>query len=339
MKPLCRYSYLLPPILLGIFQCYCALDFPMLDQWEIVPLLQTAEDGISLRELFSQHNEHRPLLPRIIMLLSAWLTDWDVRVENYLALLCGVLIYAMLHPALPARPWQATLLLSALVFSAVQWQNWLLGWQLQLMLGHALAIAAMLLLTAARPTTPAMPAIIRLQLPAALLCAVASTFSFATGLVLWPIGLLLLLGQRRPAAAGAWALAGVAVVTAYFWDFHQPPHHAPPSPGAEHLGYFLAYLGSPVAPYHALAAAMAGAAGLVALAAMLLAPDPARDAKQHFHFGLHALNRLSAPGQSAWCALALFALGSAAITAYGRGHEGMQQASAAATPPWDSCCG
>ena len=148
-------------------------------------------------------------------------------------------------------------LISLLVFSLTQWENWVWGWQLVYYLHTAAAVGGLLLL-ANWDTRWAR------WLGAAAL-GLAATFSLGMGLLIWPIGLLLLLLTARRArqwwAAGLWAAVGVAVFALYFTDYPRLPGPGPLSvvlqqPLALALQqplalahYVLNYLGSPVLTY------------------------------------------------------------------------------------------
>ena len=55
------------------------VNVPFWDQWELVGLLAAASDGtLTWAEIFRQHNEHRMVFPKIIMLALAALTGWNV---------------------------------------------------------------------------------------------------------------------------------------------------------------------------------------------------------------------------------------------------------------------
>src|SRR5262245_62975011 len=59
-----------------------SVDVPFADQWALVPLLEKSYRGtLTLRDLWSQHNEHRLLFPRMIMLVLARLSGWNLRYE------------------------------------------------------------------------------------------------------------------------------------------------------------------------------------------------------------------------------------------------------------------
>jgi hypothetical protein len=62
-----------------------------------VPLLDKMYRGeLAFPDLWAQHNEHRLLFPKIIMLVLARSTGWDIRYELALNLLLAIGIFAIL---------------------------------------------------------------------------------------------------------------------------------------------------------------------------------------------------------------------------------------------------
>jgi len=76
-----RFAWALPLFFLVAMRWAYTLDFPMLDQWELPLLLQRWHDGaLDAAALLAQHNEHRPALPRLIMLAMAAAKSTDSKV-------------------------------------------------------------------------------------------------------------------------------------------------------------------------------------------------------------------------------------------------------------------
>src|SRR5438105_8162010 len=63
--------------ILGFVYLYGA-NVPYLDDWDIVPAL-TGNQAVTLRWLWSQHNEHRLPLPRLLLLGLYHLFGFDFR--------------------------------------------------------------------------------------------------------------------------------------------------------------------------------------------------------------------------------------------------------------------
>ena len=85
----------------GVFLCLMALgytlDLPRLDQWEFIPFLEKAYNGtLSWHDFWAQHNEHRIVFPRLVFLLLAKLTAWNLYYEVAANLLLGLLIFILI---------------------------------------------------------------------------------------------------------------------------------------------------------------------------------------------------------------------------------------------------
>lgn len=215
------------------------LNFPYADEWELVPYLVAMQDGtLTLHQLQAQHNEHRMLVPRLVMLALASVTGWDIRAELWtsflLALGTVLVLLRMLRPPLRTlAPWVrvlVTLLVSASVFSLAQKGNWLWGWQVQWYLalfGIVLAIHAL-----SRALESTGPAASWTWLGTGVAAALAAQYSLASGVLLWPLGAALIALHPRAGRWGplaGWLLAGAVATAVYFHDWH--PVAAPGVPG------------------------------------------------------------------------------------------------------------
>src|SRR5262245_39185544 len=68
--------------LLGFVRAYC-VDLPFYDEWEVLPVL-LHEQPITLEWLWSQHNEHRMILGRLIYLGVVRAAHYDFRAGAFL---------------------------------------------------------------------------------------------------------------------------------------------------------------------------------------------------------------------------------------------------------------
>lgn len=313
--------------LVGMF-CVFSVDVPYLDQWELVPLLQKAHTGnLSIHDLWAQHNEHRILFPRIIMLAMAIPTHWNIYAELMTNLLLGILIFLVMavqaRHTLRTRHCQGLGWLAAaalLLFSLIQWQNWFLGWQLQVFLSLLTASASLLLLAPA----PANG----FRWSAAVLMAVIATYSFANGMLVWPIGFLLfLLHIQRPQSSQTrshliisligWSFAGALTAASYLYHYQTPAYHGSPwaafTDPLGFLAYMAVYLGQPLAGWSLSAACAAGIAAPLIWAGTIA--------------WLWRRDRQNGPHLLPYLALGLYSVSSAALTAFARsGAEGIAQA-------------
>lgn len=264
------------PAFLGAMYLRHGVAVPLFDQWEWPLFLERWHTG-TLRwdDFWAQHNEHRPVFPRMLLLALAAPSAWDIRLELALNFALGLAITAMVLAATArashgTAAWWWPPLAAMLCCSLIQWQNWFLGWQSQLLLAALAVYGAIAAGLSSRPLWSPVGVVA---------CATVASLSFASGLLAWPLGLAaMLIAPRRQDAAGApWtradavalfsvSAAGIAVAAAYFHGYVPPPHH----PGlASGLGrpvaaaaYALVYLGQPVAGWSVWAAGAAGAAGV-----------------------------------------------------------------------------
>jgi hypothetical protein len=188
------------------------VNVPFWDEWSMVGLFQAQHNGtLGLHDFWTQANEHRPLFPRAINFLLAQGTSWDVRAENYVnfavALLTFVVLMIVLRRVLDGVPFvAASVVASVIFFSPVQWENWLWGFELEYFICALAAVGTMYALTFVMEERS-----VRTGMVIAAACAVLGSFSFANGLLLWPVGLVLLLLRGRP-----WRLWVVLSVLTWF---------------------------------------------------------------------------------------------------------------------------
>lgn len=233
--------------------------FPYYDQWELVPLLvNQPQQPLTFTELFAQHNEHRPLFPRLIWLNLARLTNWDISYELALNIILGVLIFTILLFQLKKTAkalalhnfYLLTPLISMMIFSLSQWENWAWGWQISLLLSILSSVFGLFALTN-------FPSSIKWFI-ASLLMGIVAVFSFASGISYLVTGLLVMAiyprnkNHKLKIKLLIWITLGTILITLYFLNFHRPDHHPPYSSlqtAKDFLVYFLVYLGTPLAAF------------------------------------------------------------------------------------------
>ncbi len=230
------------------------------DQWDFVPFLEKMFTGhLSFSDFFAQHNEHRLILPRAVMALLALLTHYNNVAEMYFGLfvmcLTGYIFFLIYRRALgvsEAALW-AFIPISLLVFSLKQSGNILWGWQIQIFMLTFFFLATVYLIDTLDGSWK--------RLLLAVASAIGTTFSFANGMLAWPVCLLQLLLEGRSAeaerkgfyykAALIWGLASVAVCLVYFHGYVKPTQH--PSLLAvlqnpfDFISYVLGSVGVPLA--------------------------------------------------------------------------------------------
>lgn len=245
---------LLPPLYLVWIVLTQTVDVPFADQWALLPLLERSYAGtLTLPDLWAQHNEHRLLFPRLIMLALARLSGWNTQAEMLanIALaagILGVLAYQVRATASATKMAWLWLLpvLSLAIFSLNQAENWWGGWNIQIFL-NVLAVSAsiVLLLRSAKSWW---------TLALSVLCGFVATYSYSTGLLLWPIGTVALLllaarGSRRDwLRLGVWCVAGAIGIGSFFyaytWSEQASPLAAILRDPRPYLTYAATYLGA-----------------------------------------------------------------------------------------------
>ena len=223
---------------------------PFGDQWELVPLLQKhAEGSLTFADFWAPHNGHRLVLPRAILLALAHVTGWRVVWELVLCFVLAAIFCAAFlgHAWLAFRrmgssSWAWCLpLCVALVFSLSQWQNWFMGWQMQIFLAMFAAWGAFVALTLPNGRWP--------DFLLAVVCALIATFSFASGLMVWAAGALvcmMLPRADRLVRCMVWIASGVVVHAAYFSGLGFVSTGAAEASPALLPVYMLKYLGAPL---------------------------------------------------------------------------------------------
>lgn len=314
----------IPPLMIAVTVARYSINVPYWDQWELVKLLDKAAAGqLGFTDFWEQHNEHRLVFPRVVMLTLARATDWDIRYELAANVVVALGVFVMLillikrtvRPVAPVMiPW-LILAASLSTFSLTQWENWLWGWQLQVFMNTLAAVVAVWALAYRGARWPG--------LALTLLAAIAGVFSFAIGFVLLaliPLGLLIApqfdQGASRLKRLALAVTAGAGVVTLYLNGFHLNPGHPTPfflfSHPLSYAHYVLIYLGGPLGSWSKTVSAVWGAMGIVTFAwcsAWLWMRSPAHR---------HAL--------LPWILLGLYGILSGFMTGIGRAGFGEGQA-------------
>ena len=268
----------LPALLTGLLIAFYGVDVPYGDQWDgTCHLFQKMEAGtLGIPDFYELHNEHRIFFPRLIAFGLAKLTHWNVRAELLviwlLACVCSLNIWRLAEVTGWRKSRGRTWLLFAanlLLFTPLQWENLLWGFQIGFFLPIACATACLWIARSARHPFDFLGSLI--------LCLVC-TFSVASGFSAWILTLPLLLagdGKSRDRKGWwlLWLATAVASVCLYFRGYEKPSYHPSPLEALKHpwdaMRFWLAYLGNPFGSGTALAdTAIAQAAGAVLIAAL-----------------------------------------------------------------------
>lgn len=201
------------------------VNVPVEDDWaNVITLSKEAAGTLSLSDLFAQHNELRPLFPRLAQIALAKFGGYSPIVQMYVieaALLATALVFALAmrrtlgRATLPALP-----LVAYLVFSLRQSGSMLFAFNVTLALRETFGVGAIALLWLSGLTLGQR----RVALVAgAVAAATVSTYSSSQGLVVWPAGLVQLLlegrGRQRTTTIAFWSLVGIGEWALYLHGY------------------------------------------------------------------------------------------------------------------------
>jgi hypothetical protein len=226
-KPICVKVALivlgvLPALILLIDIRVFAVNVPFMDDWQFVPLLEKAKNGtLTFQELVAPHDEHRLLLPRIIIIGSMFATGGDYRAQSYITFaVVAVISAALLWLLLRLNDARNSVLLvwglaNVALFSPIQFHNWLWPMQFAYFLPYTfLALCFCVLYARLRP----LP-----KFAGAAVLALAGNYSFVQGNLIWAACLPLILFApgilpkvARKRFAIAWLVLAPLSVGLYF---------------------------------------------------------------------------------------------------------------------------
>lgn len=226
--------------------------FPFADDWALMSVLNPLHNGTAgFQDFWRQHNEHRILTAKLIHGWLAIATRWDLRYP--IALNFGVAavtwgcLYGLIRREKEALGEKNLLWLpaavSVFVFSFRQYENW--AWPSELVCFFASLGGVLCVLLLSRPEFRWRSFFL------AVFFGVFASYSFSTGLMVWPVGFFLLLvcsGARRSKTLLLWSVTGAAVFAFWMNGYVRPAHH--PALSADVLklsAYFFRYLGSVLA--------------------------------------------------------------------------------------------
>lgn len=323
-----RYLYfgliLSPLVLLVYFTIKYASNFPFWDQWELVPLLSNFyERTLTFADLWKQHNEHRILFPRIIMIALAVITHWNIYYEIALNVILGISIFLLILYQVKKLGYSSNLdylkyfAISLFIFSVLQAENWLWGWQIQIFLNVLAFLTGIFLLSSK---------VNYFRLFVAIFSGIIATYSFANGMFYWVVGFFLLWfgmenipKRKKYLMFMLWLITAGLMIASYLYKYQKPLHHPTLWFALQHptqsLAFFFAYLGAPVAVYNFKAAAVVGFLGTVGCASIL--------------YSSYNLYRRQAPEFRLvlpWLAMMGFSICTAVVTMIGRVGISIEQA-------------
>jgi hypothetical protein len=206
------------------------VDFPYYDEWEMIPTL-TGAQPVTLRWLWSQHNEHRIFLPRLVYLAVEKVGRYDFRAGMYfdvLALSAAAAVLILLARRARGRTEYADAFLPLVLMNGGQAQNIINSFQVAFVSGTVLSVAVLSLST--------LRQIGFRQAVGLGVCTALMPLLGGHGLALVPAlsVVVVITGwslRREPGGTWkmlvVWALAGVAIalMAFYFVGYARPAKH------------------------------------------------------------------------------------------------------------------
>jgi hypothetical protein len=241
----------IPIVVLIFFIVKYRVEIPQADEWSLVPLINKSYQGtLQLSDLWALHNEHRLLFPRMVLLQVIKISHWQILSELITNVLFATIPFAAMLSLIKRlnKPvaWLIPVL-SLMIFSLNQSENWFFGWNVQIFMNVAAVILGLIVIGGSEFSWP--------RLIAAAALGIVATYSFANGFLFWPLAFLLLWKKRNSIDNSAvvfsfWILIAVTSFALYIHGYSRPAEHPSPwhflNEPLSALNYFFAYLGSPL---------------------------------------------------------------------------------------------
>ena len=224
----------LPAVLAFALIALYGVNVPYWDEWGTVQLFDKFySHNLTYNDFISQHNEHRILVYRLIVLPLGHLTHWNLVAEMYFSwvLLCVTcFVLYKIFAATAGQSWKSAALFIPvpwLLFNLRQGGNLLWGFQFSFYILILCAVLAIYFLQYSKG--------LDCRFFAAVFCGITGTFCVANGLAIWIIGvmqvgaicLLQPAGNKAPMVRSllAWTAVATGIFVFYFWGYFKPSYH------------------------------------------------------------------------------------------------------------------
>ncbi|MCE5339691.1 MAG: hypothetical protein LLF92_01005 [Planctomycetaceae bacterium] len=306
----------LPFIFICSFVYKLGVTIPYYDQWEFIPTLEKMHNHtLTFTDIWVNHSEHKIFFPKLIMLFWASISNWNIALELGTSIVFGLLIFlfllSLLGNTLKTVPVWLKLFTSLMVFSTIQWQNWLWGWQMAIFM----SILGVVIAVWAADKWPGKSAGLAVVISACIL----SSYSFSSGLLTWPAVFILFLLQRKWKLKHFFILivSCVTTVLLYYINYHKPAAHPSLTFFLDHpvilIRYILTYLGSSLSWSPSIGWVVTVITFVILLFSI---------------FNIWRFKKEALYAVLPWLILALYSCLAACLTGLGRAGMGWEQASA-----------
>ena len=251
------FPFVLSPAIFLIFIIMkYAVSLPVMDDWVIGKFIYKATtEGFSISDLLEQANESREFFPRLIFYLISKLFYWDVRFQMgftfILACIISFNIFKLSVATVKGNSIQQLTLIffaNILIFSPLQYQNWLWGIQSIVFIPMVCLSTALIVLYSSLS--------LNIKIFISIMLSTIATFSYANGMICWLLLLPFILNELSRTSKNNTLLLIFYVscmlfnYILYFIDYNKPPYHPPLDYVFYHpldaIMYFFTFIGSSV---------------------------------------------------------------------------------------------
>jgi hypothetical protein len=150
------FLYVIPVALLLWFVASFSVNVPVHDQWRLVNLFEKIAGGnVNFGDFWALHSNHRIVFPKIIISALAFSSQWNINYELILSLIFAIITFALIYKlsANQVRNGRdglfhlTNILTGFWLFSLVQHENWLWGFQLAWFLVNLCVMMAIFVLS------------------------------------------------------------------------------------------------------------------------------------------------------------------------------------------------
>ncbi|MEO5357533.1 MAG: hypothetical protein H7844_09580 [Nitrospirae bacterium YQR-1] len=227
---------LFPVIICYIYIWYFGVNTPCWDEWTEfyrIDLFLTGKHTFS--GLFEQHNEHRTVTQRVTMILLAILTSYNTKIEmafNQIAMVLTVWILFVEFKRLFGPKFSLVFFVPVpyLAFSLRQYDNIL--YAIQSVAYYPVFFGVLTFYFISRISNFETTIRKSLRFFFANAAAFTASFSFSSGLLVWPAGFfqILISGMQKKTKfflLFIWLVTGFATFWLYFYDYRKPFYQHP----------------------------------------------------------------------------------------------------------------
>ena len=301
------------------------VNIPIWDEWDTpgIAILHATEHTLGWSDLLAQHNESRKVIPRLLCIALALPTGWDVRHAMVLTFasicLTSTLVFVYLRRRRRAAASLGVLfawtIVNFLLFAPSQYENLLSGFVFEIFI-PVLCLFGCIAVNLSQRRLPE-------KIAWNSVLALVATYTFAHGMLLWPLALPIPRDDERSRRnwvrrAAPWyfvfALIASVSIACYFIGYKRPDIAPPPpklSQALQIIDFIIVWLGG-ILRSPSLSARMAGTVvGVIFLLTTAVT------------FRFLYRNKAHWKPYYPWLLLAGFTLASGFVTAVGRVNIGV----------------